>query len=188
MAAVLRKRPCRFCRRWFLPDVRLGGRQYACSAQPCQAKRQAENQQAWLDGDPGYFRKNRGAKHRAYRAAHPEAKRLWRERNPDVRERERVARAKRRRSAPTRRAVAQEAIVLQLVDSQRVTKALAPAVTQESIVTQLQILTGLASALAPAVAQESIAGALLAWNDRGRQILAGAVALEPVRPRREAAP
>lgn len=183
MAAVLRKLPCRFCRRWFLPDVRLGARQYACSAPPCQEKRQGANQKAWLEGEPGYFRTNRDAKHRAYRAAHPDAKRLWRARNPEAVERERVARAKRRQRAPTCRAVAQEAIVLQLVDPQGVTEGLAPAVTQESIVTQLQILTGLASALPPAVAQESIAGALLAWNDRGRRLLSGALAHEPLRPR-----
>ena len=146
MAAALRKRPCRFCRLWFLPDVRLGERQYACAAVPCQAKRQGANQRAWLDGDPGYFR-GRVAKQRTYRETHPEVKRAWRARHPEVRERERMARAKRRRKAPTRRAVEQEACVLQLVNLQGVTKGLPCAVEQEAFVTQLQILTGLASAL-----------------------------------------
>ena len=107
-------------------------------------------------------------------------KRQWRARHPEVRERERLARAKRRQLAPTRRAVEQEAFVLQLVHPQGVTKALAPAVEQEAFVTQLRVLVGLASALAPAVEQEPIAGALLAWNDRGRRPLAGALAHEPV--------
>ena len=182
MAAALRKRPCRFCRRWFLPNARQAGQQYACSASGCQERRQAENRAAWLERDPGYFR-GRIVKQRAYREAHPEVKRDWRARNPEVRERERLARAKRRRKAPTRRAVEQEAIVLQLVNPQGVTHALPPAVEQEAFVTQLQILTGLASALPPAVEQESIAGALLAWNDRGRRILTGAAAREPLRSR-----
>ena len=183
MPAVLRKRPCRFCRRWFLPDARQGEQQYACSKPACQTQRQATNQRDWLQREPGYFRTNRGGKHLAYRTAHPDAKRLWRERNPAARERERLASAGRRRNASTRRVVAQEAIALQLVSQQEVTSAHAPVVTQESIVTQLHVLVGLASALAPVVAQEPIAGALRGWNDRGRQLLAGARAHEPVRPR-----
>lgn len=181
MPAALRKRPCRFCLRWFLPDVRQGEKQYACLAATCQTRRQAENQRDWLARSPGYFR-GRAGKHRAYREAHPETKRRWRADHPEVREKERLARAKRRQTAPTRRAVEQEAFVLQLVNPQGVTGALPPAVAQEAFMTQLHVLVGLASALPPAVEQEPIAGALLGWNDRGRQLLAGARAHEPVRP------
>jgi hypothetical protein len=182
MAAHLRKRPCRFCRRWFLPDARQGEQQYACPEPACQARRKAENQRDWLEREPGYFR-GRAEKHRTYRTSHPDVKRDWRARHPEVRERERIARSKRRQKAPTRRAVEQEAFVLQLVSPQGVTSAHARAVEQDSIMTQLHVLIGLASALPPAVEQDSIAGALLGWNDRGRQLLAGARAREPVRPR-----
>ena len=34
MPAALRKRPCRFCLRWFLPDVRQREKQYACLIKP----------------------------------------------------------------------------------------------------------------------------------------------------------
>lgn len=182
MAARLHKRPCRFCLRWFLPDVRQREQQYACSAPECQSRRQAANQSAWLENKPGYFR-DRTEKNRAYREAHPDAKRQWRAANPEVRDRENIARARHRKNAPSRRAVAQEAIMLQLVNPQGVTSAHAPAVAQEALMTQLHVLVGLASALPPAVAQEPIAGALSGWNDRGRQLLAGARAREPVRPR-----
>lgn len=34
-----RKRPCRICRRWFVPHPRAGDRQRVCSAAPCQQER-----------------------------------------------------------------------------------------------------------------------------------------------------
>ncbi len=33
---VVRKRPCRICRRWFLPDPRAGNRQRVCGETKCQ--------------------------------------------------------------------------------------------------------------------------------------------------------
>ncbi|MEA3416175.1 MAG: hypothetical protein U9R02_08490 [Thermodesulfobacteriota bacterium] len=33
-----RKRPCRVCRRWFLPDGRLKNRQKTCGNPECQRK------------------------------------------------------------------------------------------------------------------------------------------------------
>ena len=182
MPADLHKRPCRFCRRWFRPYVRQGARQYACSEPACQARRQAENRRAWLEREPGYFR-GRAAKHRVYREEHPDAKRSWRARHPEARDRERLARARRRQQAPTRRAVEQEALALELAQCQGVAPAHARAVEQEALKAQLHVLVGLASTLPPAVAQEPIAGALSAWNDRGRRLLAGAAAREPFSPR-----
>ena len=179
MAVVLRKRPCRFCRRWFLPYAAQGARQRACSEPACQARRQEESRRVWLARHPGYFR-GRATKHRQYRLEHPDVKRAWRSANPQAAKRERTARAQRRRRAPTRRAVEQEAWVLQLVDRQGVARPHAPAVEQEAWRSQLHVLVGLASALPPAVAQEPIAGALLAWNDLGHRLLSGALAREPV--------
>ena len=44
---MCRSRPCRFCRRWFSPDVRVGERQRACSAPVCQERRRASTQASW---------------------------------------------------------------------------------------------------------------------------------------------
>ena len=173
MPQVPRKRPCRYCRRWFLIDPRLGDRHRTCPAPACQARRQAANEEAWLDRHPGYFR-GRRAKHATWRSEHPDAKRLWRAAHPEAREREVLGRARRRREAPSRRAVEQEARALQLVGSQGVGDGLSPAVEQKSMTPQVVVLLGLASGLPPAVEQKSIAGALLRWHDRGRLLLEGA--------------
>lgn len=77
------RRPCRFCQRWFRPDPRVGPRQYACSATECQARRQERNEAARLERDPAYWR-HRAVKHRAYRRAHPEINRRWRERHVEA--------------------------------------------------------------------------------------------------------
>lgn len=36
---MVRKRPCRICRRWFQPEPRVGGRQHVCSSDECQRER-----------------------------------------------------------------------------------------------------------------------------------------------------
>src|SRR5690242_6255940 len=45
--AVLKKRPCSICRRWFQPDVRVGDRQRACGTEECQRARHREADRAW---------------------------------------------------------------------------------------------------------------------------------------------
>src|ERR1700694_1215992 len=52
---MLTKRPCRICRRWFVPDRRVGHRQRACSAPPCQVARRAATQASWRRRNPDYF-------------------------------------------------------------------------------------------------------------------------------------
>jgi hypothetical protein len=52
---MLTKRPCRICRRWFVPDRRVGGRQRACSAPTCQTARRARTQASWRRRNPDYF-------------------------------------------------------------------------------------------------------------------------------------
>jgi hypothetical protein len=54
MCTRLKKRPCRFCGRWFWPDQRVGTRQYACSAEECQERRRAETQAGWRRCNPEY--------------------------------------------------------------------------------------------------------------------------------------
>lgn len=42
-----RKRPCRICRRWFVPDPRAGDRQHVCSTADCQGERHRRACQRW---------------------------------------------------------------------------------------------------------------------------------------------
>ena len=52
---MLTKRPCSICRRWFVPDRRVGRRQRACSASACQIARRARTQASWRRRNPDYF-------------------------------------------------------------------------------------------------------------------------------------
>jgi hypothetical protein len=52
---MLTKRPCRICRRWFVPDRRVGRRQRACSAPTCQIARRVRTQASWRRRNPDYF-------------------------------------------------------------------------------------------------------------------------------------
>lgn len=44
-----RKRPCRICRRWFVPHPRAGDRQRVCGAVACQRERHRRACQAWRE-------------------------------------------------------------------------------------------------------------------------------------------
>ena len=52
---MLTKRPCCICRRWFVPDRRVGRRQRACSASACQIARRARTQTSWRRRNLDYF-------------------------------------------------------------------------------------------------------------------------------------
>jgi DNA-directed RNA polymerase specialized sigma24 family protein len=52
---MLTKRPCCVCRRWFVPDHRVGRRQRACSATACQIARRVRTQASWRRRNPDYF-------------------------------------------------------------------------------------------------------------------------------------
>src|SRR4051812_15965357 len=49
-----RKKPCRYCRKWFLPDSRVGERQRACSSEACQQQRRQHTQRDWRARHPDY--------------------------------------------------------------------------------------------------------------------------------------
>lgn len=53
-AQMVRSRPCRYCRRWFRADPRVGARQRTCSSPECQARRQRDNVAAWRELHPEY--------------------------------------------------------------------------------------------------------------------------------------
>jgi hypothetical protein len=49
------KRPCRICRKWFLPNSRLGDRQKTCGAPECQQKWHARKCAEWNRKNRSYF-------------------------------------------------------------------------------------------------------------------------------------
>ena len=53
-----RKRPCRICRRWFLPDPRLKGRQMTCGDAHCKGQWHKKKCQEWNLKNKDYFRSN----------------------------------------------------------------------------------------------------------------------------------
>ena len=69
---MLTKRPCRICRRWFVPDRRVGRRQRACSGLACQITRRAKTQASWRRRNPDYFIAHR-VQRRRVQAAHASA-------------------------------------------------------------------------------------------------------------------
>jgi len=51
-----KKRPCRICRKWFIPDPRVGKRQMTCGAQACKDKWHAKKCSEWNSKNQVYFR------------------------------------------------------------------------------------------------------------------------------------
>ena len=66
---MLRKRPCRICRRWFVPDRRVSTRQHACSSAECQQARRARTQASWRRQNPEYMNEWRLDQRRAEESA-----------------------------------------------------------------------------------------------------------------------
>jgi len=56
--APTRKRPCRICRRWFLPDPRLKNRQKTCGDSSCRNEWHRKKCAEWNRRNPDYFRAN----------------------------------------------------------------------------------------------------------------------------------
>ena len=54
-----KKRPCRVCRRWFLPSPRAGSRQTVCSDPECQRERHRRSCSAWRRENPDSDRDRR---------------------------------------------------------------------------------------------------------------------------------
>lgn len=54
-----KKRPCSECRRWFLPDPRVGSRQKTCGRPECQAARHSRKRTEWRARNPDYDRARR---------------------------------------------------------------------------------------------------------------------------------
>lgn len=54
-----KKRPCSICRRWFLPDARVGDRQHACEREECQRERHRRADREWHAANRDYDRDRR---------------------------------------------------------------------------------------------------------------------------------
>ena len=52
-----RKRPCKICRKWFMPDVRQAGRQKTCSA-GCSKELHRRSCADWNSRNAAYFKSN----------------------------------------------------------------------------------------------------------------------------------
>ena len=53
-----RKRPCRICKRWFLPNPRLKGRQKTCGDHQCQKQWHRKKCKEWNRKNADYFKSN----------------------------------------------------------------------------------------------------------------------------------
>ena len=51
-----RKRPCRVCGKWFMPDPRLGNRQKTCGAKECKRRWHAAKCAEWNKQNRSYFK------------------------------------------------------------------------------------------------------------------------------------
>jgi hypothetical protein len=50
------KKPCSVCRRWFVPNARVGQRQRTCGTAPCREMQRRRTQARWRKANPGYWR------------------------------------------------------------------------------------------------------------------------------------
>lgn len=91
------KRPCRFCGKPFVPDRRVGARQYACRTPACQAQRKKACQESWTEAHPDYFR-GQYPKKRTWHDAHPGYLAEYRRTHPEAAERHREEERQRRQT------------------------------------------------------------------------------------------
>ena len=57
-ALMFKKRPCRICRRWFMPNAKLKDRQKTCGAPQCQREWHRKKCEEWNRNNLDYFRAN----------------------------------------------------------------------------------------------------------------------------------
>ncbi len=55
---VLKKRPCRVCRRWFMPNPRLKNRQMTCGDSECKKEWHRKKCAEWNKKNSDYFKTN----------------------------------------------------------------------------------------------------------------------------------
>lgn len=57
-AVALKKRPCRICRRWFMPNPRLKDRQMTCADPECKRQWHRKKCAEWNKKNADYFKAN----------------------------------------------------------------------------------------------------------------------------------
>ena len=55
---LFRKRPCRICKRWFMPNAKLKDRQMTCGDPDCQREWHRKKCEEWNRKNPDYFKAN----------------------------------------------------------------------------------------------------------------------------------
>ncbi len=58
MPIIRKKRPCRICHRWFLPDAKVKDRQVTCGDPECQKQQHKKQCAKWNRKNADYFRSN----------------------------------------------------------------------------------------------------------------------------------
>ena len=53
-----KKRPCKICRKWFVPNPRVGSRQQTCGAEECKRKWHTKKCADWNKQNRQYFQSN----------------------------------------------------------------------------------------------------------------------------------
>jgi len=55
---LFRKRPCRICKRWFMPNAKLKDRQMTCGDPECRREWHRKKCKEWNRKNPDYFKTN----------------------------------------------------------------------------------------------------------------------------------
>jgi hypothetical protein len=156
MARQTRKRKCKHCQTFFIPDPRCARRQRYCATPQCRQASKAASQHRWLQkpGNRDYFT---GPTHvervRAWRQAHPG---YW------------------RRQAAEAPPPFQEDCTPQLSPQQAVDSNVKPHALQEDFFLQPAVFVGLIAHLTGLSLQEDIALTARRLQQLGRDILSGA--------------
>lgn len=58
ITAARRKRPCRICRCWFIPNPRVGARQKTCGKKECKREWHRKKCAEWNRNNAAYFKAN----------------------------------------------------------------------------------------------------------------------------------
>jgi hypothetical protein len=77
------KRKCKFCRRVFTPDPRVGDRQISCQNTVCKRKRKKTAQKKWTKNNPDYFH-GRYTELRYWRENNPAYQKEWRNKKNEI--------------------------------------------------------------------------------------------------------
>jgi len=145
----IRKRKCKHCKEYFLPDHRNKKKQWFCSKPQCRKASKAASQQKWLKKpqNKDYFRG----------PEHVERVRQWRKNNPDYRQKSKNVLQDHCRENENKK--------------QRVKSSLHSLVLQDLLLRQPAVLIGLIANLTGSALQDDIAVSISRMQQLGNDIL-----------------